>query len=411
MSKLLLNDFPTQALCAISSEARENAMGEPRQGLETQLIHAGEPSPRIEGAISIPIFQSSTYEYGGESAYHDIRYIRMNNTPNHHALHAKLAAIEHAEAALVMASGMAAVAATLLTILGSGDRLMAQDCLYGGTHDLLRDELPRMGIATDFFDCANPNGWREILTPQTKAIYVETISNPLMEVGDLVAVARFAREHGLISIIDNTFASPVNFRPADIGFDLSLHSCTKYLNGHSDIVAGAVIGRAELVGQINRTLGHLGASLDPHACFLLHRGLKTLAVRVRYQNESALKIARYLQQQPQVARVNYPGLESSPSHLRAAELFEGCGGCLSFELKGGTETAEAFISRLKIPACAPSLGGVESLITRPATTSHSGMPREERRRRGISDGLIRLAVGLETANDLIEDCASALKPI
>ena len=339
-------------------------MRKPEHSLETRLIHAGEPSPRIEGAVSMPIFQSSTYAYGGESDYHDIRYIRLNNTPNHRALHAKLAAIENAEAALVMASGMAAIATTLLTVLGAGERLMAQDCLYGGTHDLLRVELPHLGIATDFIDCTNPAGWREQLTPQTKAIYVESISNPLMEVGDLRAVADFAREHGLISIIDNTFASPVNFRPTEIGFDLSVHSGTKYLNGHSDIVAGAVIGRADLVSRINLTLGHLGAALDPHACFLLHRGLKTLAVRVRYQNESALKIAQFLEAQPKVARVNYPGLESSPSHRRASALFEGSSGCLSFELKGGMEAAEAFIRKLTIPICAPSLGGVESLITR-----------------------------------------------
>jgi cystathionine beta-lyase/cystathionine gamma-synthase len=386
-------------------------MRKPEHSLETRLIHAGEPSPRIEGAVSMPIFQSSTYAYGGESNYHDIRYIRLNNTPNHQALHAKLAAIENAEAALVMASGMAAIATTLLTVIGAGQRLMAQDSLYGGTHDLLRVEFPHLGIATDFIGCTNPTGWREQLTPQTKAIYVESISNPLMEVGDLRAVADFAREHGLISIIDNTFASPVNFRPAEIGFDLSVHSGTKYLNGHSDIVAGVVIGRADLVSKINLTLGHLGAALDPHACFLLHRGLKTLAVRVRYQNESALKIAQFLEAQPEVARVNYPGLESSPSYQRANELFEGSSGCLSFELRGGMEAAEAFIRKLTIPICAPSLGGVESLITRPATTSHSGMPREERERAGISDGLIRLAVGLEATADMIEDCGQALKSI
>jgi cystathionine beta-lyase/cystathionine gamma-synthase len=386
-------------------------MRKAEQGLETRLIHAGEPSPRIEGAVSMPIFQSSTYAYGGEGSYHDIRYIRLNNTPNHQALHAKLAAIENAEAALVMASGMAAVATTLLTVIGAGERLMAQDCLYGGTHDLLRVEFARLNIATDFIDCSNPAGWREQLTPQTKAIYVETISNPLMEVGDLRAVAEFAREHGLISIIDNTFASPVNFRPAEIGFDLSVHSGTKYLNGHSDIVAGAVIGRADLVRRINLTLGHLGGALDPHACFLLHRGLKTLAVRVRYQNESALKITDFLEAQPEVARVHYPGLRSSPSYQRATELFEGSGGCLSFELKGDVEAADAFIRKLTIPICAPSLGGVESLITRPATTSHAGMPPEERERAGISDGLIRLSVGLEATADLIEDCEQALKDI
>ncbi|HTT75053.1 MAG TPA: PLP-dependent transferase [Candidatus Binataceae bacterium] len=383
-------------------------MRKPEQGLETRLIHAGEPWPRIEGAVSMPIFQSSTYVHSGEGSYHDIRYIRLNNTPNHQALHAKLAAIENAEAALVMASGMAAVATTLLTVIGAGERLMAQDCLYGGTHDLLRVEFPRLDIATDFIDCSNPAGWREQLTPQTKAIYVETISNPLMEAGDLRAVAAFAREHGLISIIDNTFASPMNFRPAEIGFDLSVHSGTKYLNGHSDIVAGAVIGKAELISRINLTLGHLGAALDPHACFLLHRGLKTLAVRVRHQNASTLKIAEFLEAQPEVERVNYPGLVSSPSFRRASEMFEGSGGCLSFELKGGVEAAEAFISKLTIPICAPSLGGVESLITRPATTSHAGMPREERERAGIRDGLIRLSVGLEATADLIEDCQEAL---
>ncbi|HEX4208929.1 MAG TPA: aminotransferase class I/II-fold pyridoxal phosphate-dependent enzyme [Candidatus Binataceae bacterium] len=385
-------------------------MQKPEHGLETRLIHAGEPLPRIEGAVSMPIFQSSTYAYGGEGSYHEIRYIRLNNTPNHHALHAKLAAIENAEAALVMASGMAAVATTLLTVVGAGERLMAQDCLYGGTHDLLRVEFPRLRIATDFIDCSNPAGWREQLTPQTKAIYVETISNPLMQVGDLRAVAEFAREHGLVSIIDNTFASPVNFRPAEIGFDLSLHSGTKYLNGHSDIVAGAVIGRADLVSRINLTLGHLGAALDPHACFLLHRGLKTLAVRTRFQNDSALKIAEFLEAQPEVSHVNYPGLASSPSYRRATELFEGSGGCLSFELKGGLEAADSFIRKLTIPICAPSLGGVESLVTRPATTSHAGMAREERERAGVHDGLIRLSIGLEATADLIEDCRQALKP-
>src|ERR1700722_19577035 len=377
-------------------------------GIETRCIHAGEPEPRIEGAVSMPIFQSSTYEYRGEGSYFALRYIRLNNTPNHVALHRKLAAIEGAEAALVMASGMAAVATTLMTIAGAGERVMAQDCLYGGTHDLMRVEFPRMNIGVDYIDGNNPASWRENLTPQTRAIYVETISNPLMQVADLRATAEFARAHGLISIIDNTFASPVNFRPAEIGFDLSIHSGTKYLNGHSDIVAGAVIGRADLVEKINRTLSHLGGSLDPHACFLLHRGLKTLAVRVRHQNESALKIARWLEQHRAVARVNYPGLESHSNHLRACELFDGFGGVLSFELEGGLDAAGCFMERVTIPISAPSLGGVETLITRPSTTSHSGMSASERARAGIGDGLIRLSVGLESSDDLIEDFETAL---
>jgi cystathionine beta-lyase/cystathionine gamma-synthase len=356
----------------------------------------------------MPIFQSATFQYRGETSYHALRYIRLNNTPNHVALHRKLAAIENAEAALVAASGMAAVSTTLLTLLAAGDHILAQDCLYGGTHDLLTAEFPRLGIAFDAIDGADPESWLGRLRPNTKAIYVETITNPLMQVADLKAVVDFAREHRLVSIIDNTFASPVNFRPMEAGFDLSLHSGTKYLNGHSDIVAGAVIGRADLIEAINRKLGHFGGSLDPHACFLLHRGMKTLAVRVRHQNESALRIARFLEGHPKVAAVHYPGLEQHPHHLRACELFDGFGGMLSFELTGGVVAADRLISRATLPISAPSLGGVESLITRPATTSHSGMTREERARAGISEGLIRFSVGLEAADDLIEDFEQAL---
>ncbi|HVA39380.1 MAG TPA: aminotransferase class I/II-fold pyridoxal phosphate-dependent enzyme, partial [Candidatus Binataceae bacterium] len=365
------------------------------RAIETKLIHAGEPEPLIGGAVAMPIFQSATFVYRGERSYHDLRYIRLSNTPNHDALHQKLAALENAEAALVTASGMAAISTTLLALLGTGDHLLAQDCLYGGTHDLLTADLPGLGITTDFIDANDPASWRERVGPRTRAIYVETISNPLMGVADLRAVAEFAAAHGLVSIIDNTFASPINFRPAEAGFDLSLHSCTKYLNGHSDIVAGAVIGRADLVRAVARRLAHLGAVLDPHACFLLHRGMKTLAVRVRYQNESALKLARFLEAHPKVRQVNYPGLESSADHLRACELLDGFGGMLSFELEGGVAAADRFIDGVTLPIPAPSLGGVESLITRPATTSHSGMSVEERARAGIAEGLIRFSVGLE----------------
>jgi len=378
-------------------------------GIDTKLIHSGEPSPRIEGAVTMPIFQSATFEYRGEHDYHALRYIRLNNTPNHDAVHRKLAAIENAEAALVTASGMAAIATTLLTLLGSGDHLLAQNCLYGGTHTLLLNEFPRLGIEVDFVDGNAPETWARQLKPRTKAIYVETITNPLIGVPDLPAVVEFARANRLVAVVDNTFASPVNFRPAEWGFDLSLHSCTKYLNGHSDIVAGAVIGRAALIDQINRKSGHFGGSLDPHACFLLQRGIKTLAVRVRHQNDAALKVARFLEAHPAVETVNYPGLEHHPNHRRAQELFDGFGGMVSFELCGGVAAAEKFISRVTLPISAPSLGGVESLITRPATTSHSGLTIEERRRAGINDHLIRLSVGLEAADDLIKDFERALE--
>ncbi|MBI2962726.1 MAG: aminotransferase class I/II-fold pyridoxal phosphate-dependent enzyme [Deltaproteobacteria bacterium] len=379
------------------------------RSLDTQLIHAGEPETRIEGAVGMPIFQSSTYEYTGASSYHDIKYIRLNNTPNHCVLHAKLAALEGAEAALVTASGMAAISTTLLALLSAGDHLLAQDCLYGGTHDFITRDFPALGLAVDFIDADDPPSWPSKLRRETRAIYVETMSNPLLGVGDLEAAVAFARRHGLVSIIDNTFASPVNFRPPQRGFDLSIHSCTKYMNGHDDIVAGAVIGRADLVKKVTHKLAHLGGSLDPHAAFLLHRGVKTLAVRVRQQNASALEIARFLECHPAVSRVNYPGLESHPRHDRARDLFDGFGGMLSFELRGGLEAAERLLDRLELPICAPSLGGVESLITRPATTSHSGLSRQDRQRLGIADGLVRLSVGIEASGDLIADLGQALR--
>jgi cystathionine beta-lyase/cystathionine gamma-synthase len=373
------------------------------KGIDTRLIHAGESEPPIAGAVTMPIFQSATFEYGGETSYHALRYIRLSNTPNHTALHAKLAALEGAEAALVTGSGMAAISATLMSVLSGGGHLLAQECLYGGTHDLITTEFPALGFEADFIDGDDPASWREMLRPNTRAIYVEAMSNPLLQVSDLRAAVEFASEHGLLSIIDNTFATPVNFRPAEIGFDLSIHSATKYLNGHDDIVAGAVLGRAETVEKITRLLNHLGGVLDPHACFLLDRGLKTLAVRVRHQNESALKVARFLDQHPAVARINYPGLESHANHLRACELFDGFGGVLSFELEGGVAAAERFMARATIPSRAPSLGGVHTLVMRPAVTSHAGMAPAERARIGIADRLVRLSIGLESSDDLIED--------
>ncbi len=386
-------------------------MIEQKMEFETRLIHAGEPEPRISGAISMPIFQSSTFEYAGQESYHDLRYIRLNNTPNHLALHRKLAALEGGQAALVTASGMAAISTTLLSLQSYGDHFLAQDTLYGGTHSLITKDLAALGIAVDFIDGDDPASWEAKLRPETRLIYVETITNPLMQVADLAGVSQFAQAHGLISVIDNTFASPVNYRPLEWGYDLSLHSGTKYLNGHSDIVAGAVIGRADLVDKITHKLNHLGGTLDPHACFLLHRGIKTLAVRVRYQNESALEIASFLEGYPGVARVNYPGLESHPQHQRASELFDGFGGMLSFELEGGVEQAQCLMDGLSLPISAPSLGGVESLITRPATTSHAGMTPQEREALGISEALIRLSVGLEATQDLIGDFDQALSHI
>ena len=379
--------------------------------LATRAVHAGEPEPRIEGAVSIPIFQSATFETAGEESYDAVRYVRLNNTPNHQALHAKLASLEGGEAAVVASSGMAAITTTLLALLSHGDHLLALEGLYGGTHTFVTRDLAEFGIGHDLMEGNRHETWSALLKPSTRAIYVEAITNPLMQVPDLERLVRFARKHGLVSIIDSTFATPVNYRPLESGFDLVVHSGTKYLNGHSDLAAGAVIGSRELVRRVTHRLNHLGGVLDPHACFLLHRGIKTLVLRVGRQNGNGLALARFLEAHPAIEGVNYPGLESHPQHGRARKLFSGFGGMLSFEARGGVATAESLLSRLRIPRSAPSLGGVETLVTRPATTSHAGVPPSERIRMGISDSLVRVSVGIEDPGDLLEDFEQSLEGI
>ena len=372
--------------------------------IDTDLVHAGDVHPRIGGAVRMPVFQSAMFEHGE----HGVRYIRYNNTPNQQSLNRKLAVLEGADEALVTGSGMAAISGALLSVLSPGDHLLAQDGLYGGTHGFATRMLHDLGIEVTFFDADSPDTWEGLLRPQTRAVYVESITNPLLQVCDLERIVDFAASNKLISMIDNTFATPINYRAAGHGFDLSLHSATKYLNGHSDIVAGAVIGRGDLVRRVDATLRFLGGPLDPHACFLLDRGLQTLALRVRHQNESARNLATFLEAQPQVAKVNYPGLQRHPRHARARRLFDGFGGMISFELGIGVAGAEAFIDHLQIPLHAPSLGGVESLVTRPAMSSHASLSQEERLRVGIADDLIRLSVGIEAFEDLRADLAHAL---
>jgi cystathionine beta-lyase/cystathionine gamma-synthase len=304
---------------------------------------------------------------------------------------------------------MAAISSTLLALLSTGDHMLVQDCLYGGTTSLLNHEFPRLAISHTPMPAQEPEKWADLLQPTTKVVYVESLTNPLIQVVDLEAVVAFAREHGLVSIIDNTFASPANFRPAELGFDLVMESATKYLNGHTDVCAGVVAGSEENVFKIKVTLDHLGGVLDTHACFLLERGLKTLPVRIREHNATAHRIAEFLEGHPRVSTVNYPGLASHAQHERAARLFDGFGGMLSFELMGGVEEAEKFLSRLTLPAHAASLGGAESLIVRPAAATHGGVDPEERARSGITDTLIRFSVGLEDADDLLRDLEEALK--
>ena len=374
----------------------------------TELVHAGEPEPRIEGAVSMPIFQSSTYEYSGEELYDDIRYIRLNNTPNHKAIQKKLAVIECAESALVTSSGMSAITATLLTFLKQGDHLLSHKSLYGGTANFILEDLPRYGITFDLIDTTDPSGWSMMLKPNTKVIYTETITNPMLEVPELGAIVDFAKENNLISMIDNTFASPVLFSPSELGFDISLHSCTKYINGHSDIVAGAVIGSDEFIKIITSRMNHFGGSLNPGACFLLHRAIKTLELRMIRQSKNAGQIALFLENHPEVLSVNYPGLVSNNSYERAKKYLSGFSAMVSFEVVGGKTRSIKFMDQLDIAINAPSLGGVETLITLPALSSHSGMDPAERVKAGITDSLIRLSVGIESVDDLITDLDQAL---
>lgn len=376
--------------------------------LETRTVHAGEPERRPGAPITVPVYHSSMFLTAETGSYDDVTYLRNNNTPNQVQLGKKLADLEQGEAGLVTASGMAAVTAALLTVLGRGGHLLAQKSLYGGTHSFITQDFPSLGLSHTFIDATRPDGWDRALRPETKAVYVEAITNPRLDVADLEGVVRFARAHGLTSIIDSTFATPVNLRPIELGFDLVVHSATKYLNGHSDLVAGCVIGRSALVEQVRHLLNHLGGSADPHACFLLQRGVKTLALRVAAQNRGALEIAAWLEKHPRVAKVHYPGLPSHPQHERAKRLFQGFGGVLSFELEGDARDADAFLRRLRLLVHTVSLGGVETLATRPAATSHASLSAEEREQAGIADTLIRVSVGIESPADLIADLEQAL---
>jgi len=373
--------------------------------LDTRSVHAGEPDPRIEGAVTLPIFQSATYTHDDPEA--PPRYVRYNNTPNHEALHEKLAVLTETESALVTASGMAAISATLLSLLGAGDHLVAPRSLYGGTLDLFDDLLPRFEVEHTLVAEETPEAWAAAVQPNTEVLYAESIANPLLEVPDLAGMRHFADAHDLVAVIDNTFASPVNLRPAELGFDVVVHSATKYLGGHSDLAAGVVAGPDDLLDDVRHTTKLLGGMLDPHACFLLHRSLKTLGVRVRQQNETAKAVAKALTRHDAVDRVRYPGLPSHPDHDRAQALLDGFGGMLSFDLVPGA-TVEAFFEALSLPIRAPSLGGVETLITQPIHTSHKNVAPAVREELGITERFVRLSVGLEGPEDLLDDLTTAL---
>ncbi|HVH86291.1 MAG TPA: PLP-dependent aspartate aminotransferase family protein [Terriglobales bacterium] len=382
--------------------------------IETKLIHT-DRALNSTSSVAAPIFQTATFR--GDSAQdfanrashprHPEFYTRYGN-PTLNQAESVLASLEGAEAALVTASGMGAVSATVLAIVSQGDHVVAQQNHYGGTLNLIKSFLPRFGVEVTQIDQRDSTAFEKAIRPNTKLILVETPSNPLMTVTDLRAVAAIAKPRGITTLIDNTFATPINQRPLDLGIDLSFHSATKYFGGHSDLIAGAVIGSNEWITKVWNTHVLLGAALGPFDAWLMLRGLRTLALRIRQHNENAMALAKFLENHAAVKVVHYPGLKSHPQHELARRQMCGFGGMLSFELKGGYEAADRFLSRSQLASRAASLGGVESLAVHPASNFLHYMTLEQAAKIGIAPGLLRISVGLEGKDDLIADFEQAL---
>ncbi|AXG70664.1 cystathionine gamma-lyase [Kordia sp. SMS9] len=374
-------------------------------GLNTVCTHTGEvKDTQFKGAVS-PLYMSSSY------AFEDIdekRYPRYFNTPNQQALCKKVAALEHTEAALIFGSGMAAVSTSLLAFLHKGDHVILQNALYGGTMNLVLEEFDKYGIEYSFTKSLDRKDFKKEIRKNTKVIYIETPSNPLLKVTDIRKVVKLAKKHNLITMIDNTFASPVNQLPATLGVDIMIHSATKYFGGHSDILAGAVAASAAHINQIFQLAKNLGGSLSDFTVWMLERSMKTLGIRVKEQNKNALKLANFLEQHEAVANVYYPGLKSHEDHKLAKSQMSGFGGMMSFELKPEYNVSKFFKS-LKLIKPSMSLAGVESTVLSPTQTSHALLTPEERKKQGIADGLIRFSVGIEDRKDIIADLNQAVK--
>jgi cystathionine beta-lyase/cystathionine gamma-synthase len=383
---------------------------------QTRAIHAGEPLKHGVGApVTSAIVRSSTFTLAStaelrlwaEGKSKAFMYTRDGN-PTLALAEKKIAALESAEDAVVTSSGMAAISSTLLTFLSNGDELIATAQVYGGAFRLMRDILPRFGITVRHVE-SSLEGLENLVTPKTKCLYVETPTNPTIYLVDLRKAAAFAKKHHLISIVDNTFATPLLQNPIEYGFDIVIHSVTKGLSGHSDLLGGVAAGKAEYIAGIRHMVSCFGGCMDPDVAFLVIRGMKTLGVRLPRQCETALRVAKYLDKHPKVARVHYPGLKSHPDHELAKKQMRGFGSMLAFDLKGGLPAARKFCDRAKLFLLAASLGGVESLIMLPIYGSHYNMSKEELRRAAVEPGTVRVSIGLEDAQDLIDDLAQALR--
>lgn len=369
----------------------------------TLCVHSGTYRDSFTRGVNTPIFTSSSFEYLHVT---DCLYPRHFNTPNQQVVERKVASLEKGENAVLFSSGMAAISTAILAFAGAGDHVVLLDSLYGGTHALVTEAFSRLGINYTFV-ATDPEAIIRAVTPKTAMIVIETPSNPLMEIIDIRKVTEFARSRGIITLIDNTFASPINQTPIALGIDLVVHSGTKYLGGHSDLCCGIVVGSDEHTKKIRSMATHLGGSLNAFSCSLLERSLKTLALRVERQTNNAGRIAQFLSHHPGVNTVNYPGLPEFPGHDIARAQMSGFGGMLSFELNGD-HSPEGFLKRLKLIIPAISLGGVESIICSPAQTSHVEMKKEERERIGITDALLRFSAGIEDSEDLVADITQAL---
>ena len=374
-------------------------------GINTICTHIGEVEDKqFKGAIS-PLFMSNSYAYENVEV---LRYPRYFNTPNQEALCKKIAALEKTAAGLIFGSGMAAISTALLAFLNKGDHVVVQQTIYGGAYNFIVEEFPKYGIEFDFTKGFSKEDFSSKIKANTKVIYVETPSNPLMKITDLEMIASLAKESNLTSIIDNTFASPINQTPSDFGIDVIIHSATKYLGGHSDICAGAVAASNEHIEKIWNVAKNLGGSLSEYTVWLLERSMKTLAIRVKAHNKNAKKIARWLHQHPLVDHVYYPGLKTHSHYKLAKKQMKGYTGMLSFELNESVNS-ETFLKSLVLIKPSMSLAGVESTILAPSKTSHALLGEEERKNQGISEGLLRLSVGIEDTKDLLLDLEKAFE--
>lgn len=372
-------------------------------GPSTLAIHAGSYLDEATGGACSPIFTSTAFAY--PNATNTNIYPRYFNTPNQLVINRKLAALEKGESAIVFGSGMAAISTLLMAHLKPGDHAIFQNDLYGGTMQLINHELKRLGV--DISWGATAEDFAAAVRPETRVIYVESPSNPLLHCVDLQAIGALGSKHGILTIVDNTFATPINQTPLVLGMSAVVHSASKYLNGHSDVNAGVVVSSEEVIRRVTNSALSFGGMLDASACAQLERGMKTLAIRVQRHNENAERIASHLVDHPAVARVNYPGLLTHPDHAIAIRQMRGFGGMLSFELHDPTQI-DRLLSRLNVITPALSLGGVESLICVPSRTTHRMMSRTEQQAAGISEGLVRLSVGIEDIEDLLADLDQAL---